>query len=214
MENVTDALHMAFGVLAFVVALSVSIFAFGEVRVAAQGIIDSKDRETTYTYIDYSGDNATRTVTREDIIPTLYRAYKENYIVRFEGSDFTDNLYKIRVTEIDPSSGAKITRYKETSNIDLEGQSIGNAQDANTFVNALLDGKISELDKVRFSGFQVYGLSNRSFYDILEGKTFKEKLGVFYQEDRINESTGTAPAGEEVDDVNKTEKRIITYIYQ
>ena len=44
MENAIDALHMAAAVLIFVVALSISINAFGEVRMTAQTILDSKDK--------------------------------------------------------------------------------------------------------------------------------------------------------------------------
>ncbi len=84
MENVTDALHIAFGVLAFVLALSVSIMAFGQVRLAAEGILNSTDRETSYSYMAYDASKTTREVTAVDIVPTLYRAYKENYIVKFE----------------------------------------------------------------------------------------------------------------------------------
>ena len=213
MENVTDALHMAFGVLAFVVALSVSIVAFGQVRSASQAIIDYNDKETTYTYVDYTSNNATRKVTAEDIIPTLYRAYKENYLVRFEGAGITNKLYEISVTKSD--RGITISSYEPTSVIDLEKQSIGNQFDANKFIEALLKGKegFNNLDKSRFS-FGKY-LQSEPFYDILKENTFEEKLGVFYQEDQVKDVTSTTtPINNEVDDVNKTEKRIITYIKQ
>lgn len=211
MENVTDALHMAFGVLAFVVALSVSIVAFGQVRSASQAIIDSNDRETTYTYVEYTNNNSTRKVTAEDLIPTLYRAYKENYLVRFEG---IGDLYEVRV--IKKENGVSISSYEPTSIIDLEKQSIGNQSDANKFIEALLNGKagFDKLDKVRFSYFGEY-LQNKPFYDILKENTFEEKLGVFYQEDRVEDATtNTTPINNGVDDINKTEKRIITYIKQ
>lgn len=211
MENVTEALYMAFAVLAFVLALSVSIITFGQVKVAAQGILDARDKEASYTYIDYTNEDTTRMVTREDIIPTLYRAYKENYIVRIEGANLTDNLYQVKVIEEDPTTGLKTTKYEPTSNIDLENESIGTQADANTFVNALLQGKLAfeSLDEVRFSYFGDY-LQSDSLYDILGGgRTFEEKLGVYYQEDE-----GENGPNENLDEVNKTEKRVITYILQ
>ena len=53
MENAVDALKMAGAVLMFVIALSVSIVAFGQVRQTADIILDYKDRETVYIYGDY-----------------------------------------------------------------------------------------------------------------------------------------------------------------
>lgn len=82
MENAVDALYMGFAILVFVIALSLSIFSFSEVTNASQRILDARDKTTTYNY--YTSTGTSRIVTREDIIPTLYRAYYENYIVRFE----------------------------------------------------------------------------------------------------------------------------------
>ena len=53
MENAVDALKMAGAVLIFVMALSVSIVAFGQVRETADIILDYKDRETFYIDGDY-----------------------------------------------------------------------------------------------------------------------------------------------------------------
>ena len=53
MENAVDALKMAGAVLMFVIALSVSIVAFGQVRQTADIILDYKDRETVYIDGDY-----------------------------------------------------------------------------------------------------------------------------------------------------------------
>ena len=82
MENATDALYMGFAMIVFVVALSLSIFSFSEVTSASQRIIDARDKTTMYNY--YTPTGTQRTVTREDIIPTLYRAYYENYLVEFK----------------------------------------------------------------------------------------------------------------------------------
>ena len=45
MENAVDALKMAGAVLMFVMALSVSIVAFGQVRQTADLVLDQTDRE-------------------------------------------------------------------------------------------------------------------------------------------------------------------------
>ena len=49
MENAADALKMAAAVLIFVVALSISINAFSEVRTTATTILNYKDNEYDYT---------------------------------------------------------------------------------------------------------------------------------------------------------------------
>ena len=82
MENVAEALKMAFAVLMFVLALTLCISSFSQAREAVDSIITIKDRETSYTYVTASKDG-TRTVGAETIVPTLYKAYKENFEVHF-----------------------------------------------------------------------------------------------------------------------------------
>lgn len=84
MENITEALQMAFGVLVFVVALSISINAFGEARQTSQIILDYRDREYDYTYVEDNGGTTERIVSAETIIPSIYKAYKENYKIVFK----------------------------------------------------------------------------------------------------------------------------------
>lgn len=196
MENATDALYMGFAILVFVIALSLSIFSFTEVTNASQRIIDARDKTTLYNY--YTPNGTSRIVTREDIIPTLYRAYYENYIVRFEGLNI-DGLYEAK--------NIKTGDYEPSNEIDLEAQSVGNHEDADKLITALLQGNeaFNKLltDTTRFSYFK--SLQIGSFYDILGEKTFKEDIGLYYMEDRNSTSN------EGVDDVNKTRKRVITY---
>lgn len=199
MENATDALYMGFAMIVFVVALSLSIFSFSEVTSASQRIIDARDKTTMYNY--YTSTGTSRIVTREDIIPTLYRAYYENYLVEFKDvPELKGGLYQVKNKETND--------FENTYIIDLENQTIGNHEDADALITHLLQGNLGELinKNTRFNSFK--DLSNESFYDILSGKTFKEEIGLFYMEDRRE------TLNEEVDDVNKTRKRIITYTYK
>lgn len=216
MENAVDALYMAFAVIAFVIALSLSIFAFTNVTTASQRIIDNRDKTSMYTYIDTDelSENGNRIVTGEDVIPTLYRAYYENYMIRFEGLNnlgINEGLYSIKVEEKD-ESGNTITEFKPTNIIDLEGQKIGNHNDADKLINALLQGKLYELfeeNSTSFSSFQ--GLQKVELYGKIKESKFEESIGLYYMEDR---EYGTTTANNEgLDDVNKTKKRIITYKY-
>ena len=88
MENAVDALKMAAGVLVFVVALSISISTFGQARQSAKMIVDNTDREYDYRYVEAlkkDGNIVTqRTVRGETIVPSIYKAYIENYIINTE----------------------------------------------------------------------------------------------------------------------------------
>ena len=133
MENAIDALHMAVAVLIFVVALSISINAFGEVRMTAQTILDSKDKEYSYTYVEDNGTTE-RIVGLESIVPSIYKAYKENYKIVFRDDDSSedandllgdDGIYRVR----DDVTGNLVGVYK----IDLQEQVLGSKICKNKF---------------------------------------------------------------------------------
>ena len=111
MENAVDALKMAGAVLLFVLAISVAIVSFGQAREAADTILDYKDRETVYIdgNLYYKTTGTERTVGLETIIPTIYRAYIENYKIVFEG--LNEPIYTLKL-----SGNTKIAKYT----IDLE----------------------------------------------------------------------------------------------
>lgn len=101
MENATHALLMAFAVIIFIIALTVSMVSFSSVKHAADVILYTKDEANYYEYIGATGKAAeNRIVGLETIIPTLYKYYKENYTVVFkqgtynyETGDITDWKY-------------------------------------------------------------------------------------------------------------------------
>jgi len=85
MENATQALNMAFAVLVFVVALTVSMVSFNKVKQVSDTILYTKDETNYYEYQGTTGKGAeNRIVGLETIIPTLYKYYKENYTVVFK----------------------------------------------------------------------------------------------------------------------------------
>ena len=83
MENAADALQMAAAVLIFVLALTIAINSFGQVRQISQLIIGYNDREYDYTYVEDNGTTE-RIVGLESIIPSIYKAYRENYKIVFD----------------------------------------------------------------------------------------------------------------------------------
>lgn len=197
MENATDALKMAAAVLIFVLALSISINAFGEARRASQVILDYRDREYDYTYI--TSGTTQRQVGLETIIPSIYKAYKENYKIIFDmKKDINDKngLYSKKNENVN---------YDEINYIDLEKEVLGSDKQKEEFIKAIIYGKdsISDEYKKEFSDLGI-NLKDVGIYARIEGKKVTEKLGVYYQEDM---QTG----GSNTPDANKTKKRVITY---
>ena len=199
MENATEAMYMAFAVLIFVLALSITMSSFSVVRVAASNILQNQDRENGYTYVKYQDDNGeletNRIVGKETIVPAMFRAYAENYSIRFLDTDGSPlNFYQYN--------------NEPTNIIDLKNDGIANRSQANVFVQALVTGTLGKLKEAnratgQFSPFE--DLPGINFSGIISTDSFKETLGIYYLEDLHYNKT---------DDVNKTPKRIITYTRQ
>ncbi len=198
MENVAEALKMAAAVLIFVMALSISINAFGEARQSAQVILDNSDREYDYTYIQPIEKNGKiiteRTVRGEAIVPAIYKAYKENYKIVFKDKNGDPmKLYE--------------KKGQAVSSIDLENEVWG-LDEKEKFIRLLLKTRTNfttedKNEQNNFKNNRGIVLQNEGLYDIIKGKSFIEKLGVYYQEEVQGKSdTPTA---------NKTKKRVITY---
>lgn len=198
MENAADALKMAAAVLIFVLAISIAILAFGQVRETTDIILDYRDRETVY--IDgnyyYEAKGTERSVDLETIIPSIFRAYLENYKIVFEG--LTDPIYTIKF------DGKEIKKYSldlETNqNTIYKNVVLANDEQKTEFLCGILYGdfKTNKIDMEKKFDIK---LPDKSLYEQLKKATvITEYLGVYYQNDDPN-----------VPDVNKTEKRIITY---
>lgn len=192
MENVDEALKMAGAVLLFVLAISIIILAFGQVRESADTIIDYRDRETSY--IDgsyyYEGKENARNVGIETIIPSVYRAYLENYKIVFKG---IKPLYKINGIE----------KYSlELENINGSNITLTNDKTKAEFLQGILYGKYTNTKDEFESKFNIsIDDSCDSIYNQLSNnKTITEYSGEYYQNDNLN-----------VPEANRVKKRIITY---
>ena len=200
MENATEALKMAAAVIMFVMALSVAIISYGQVRKTSDSILDMRDRETEY--IDgnfyYETTGTERTVGLETIIPTIYRVYYENYRIVFTGSGMED-------TPIYTNIGGNTNDERFSLDLAYE-KNILNGQDLKKIeilLNAIVYGKSDTeyenlyLNKVRLPGKSLY---ERLKEKISQGYKIKEYLGVYYQNDNPD-----------VPEANKLKKRVITY---
>lgn len=196
-ESIADALKMAAAVLIFVVALSISINALGEARQTAQIVLDSQDREYDYTYVEDNGETQ-RIVGAETIIPSLYKAYRENYKIVFDTQKLLardKGLYQRRQED---------GNYLPVFSIDLEEDVLGSDADKEEFIQAILYGPSQDTKAKFLTNFRII-LNDEGIYDIINRNryTFIEKLGVYYQEE--------LQASPNLSDANKMKKRVITY---
>ena len=100
----------------------------------------------------------------------------------------------------------KINTYTATDGTETLAMGEGNTRDIE--VSYETKDYTIELLQNRFSYFDHETLPNHSLYDKIKGKSFKEQIGLYYMEDRIN---GVYGSKSNVEDVNKIKKRIITY---
>lgn len=91
MENAVEALKMAFAVIVFVIALSVTMVSFSVARVTSQAVLYAEDKTNYYDYQEASGKaKENRIVGLETIIPTVYKYDKERYKVIFKKGNYDE----------------------------------------------------------------------------------------------------------------------------
>lgn len=178
MENAVEALKIAFAVLMFCGALTLSVSSFSSARSAATTIINMRDRETEYTYVEPSED-LTRIVGVETIVPSMYRAYKENIEIYFFDESGNPLLlyYKTdnNTGEIEKDkNGNKI----EVNYINLELEKFATAKDAIDHLDILLNKSSGYTGKYKKQIYYTEGL-----YAFLSKYSFEEKLGEYYKEE-------------------------------
>lgn len=115
MDNVVEALYMAVSVLIFLLALSLTLSSFStfrndledlilaDERVDAATITDSSGKQTYINYV--SGEDERRIVGIETVVNSLYRVYKENYIVVMKLNNDAD--YN-NIADLEDETGKKI----------------------------------------------------------------------------------------------------------
>lgn len=213
MENAADALKMAAAVLAFVLALGISMSSFSEVREVSKIILNYKDKEYNYSYIPSDG-NTTRKVSVETIVQSIYRAYNENYKIYFyENGNETDPLTIFQ----------KDTNPKEEINyIDLRKQALPSVKKRNQFIGCILYGSSykdpsgKSFDNIK-KDFKELGiiLQNQGLYDkIVSSGGAEEKFGIYYEDDEILDNSNPDDSESNVPQANRIKKRVITYILQ
>ena len=215
MENAADALKIAASVLIFVLALSISINAFGQARVASQTVLEYSDREYDYTYVENNGGTE-RIVGAETVIPSIYKAYMENYKIVFKNlpggvfqkkddSGSWNDVYKIDAEEKDFNLGTSTRKLQFILAI-----LYGNA--CNTIKNENFSYDMSRFNfnqfKTDFENNSHIHLYDKGIYGKINGRNLKENIGVYYQEEAGEDGVENSS---NVPEVNMTTKRVITY---
>ncbi len=128
MENATDALKMAFAAMIFVMALTISIVMFSHLNQTSKIVLSASDVTKFYEY-EEATNQKNRIVGLETIIPTLYKYYKENYMVLFLNSN--GEPLKLYNTKTDSNLWGNGTINGENSNKGLIGKYYSNKSDKN-----------------------------------------------------------------------------------
>lgn len=222
MENVVEALKMAGSVLLFVLSLSLSIFMITQSRETIDAVLKFSDRESLtiagderFYYLSDEGDTK-RYVGKETIIPAIYRAYKENYKIVFI---FHDNyyLFKQDVKETTVNGDGKIevatVKDKEICTIDLANQTLGSDLASRQFLNGIIYGDYAYEEGKSKSDFE------KKFKIKVNSKPLITYLDEHKDSKKIEESLGTYMSNDvlgtsQLTDVDKTEKRVITYEFK
>ena len=175
MENAVEALKMAFAVMAFMLALSVSIISFNKVKEVSDIVLYAKDETNYYEYYqDYDGEKGkaaeNRIVGLETIIPTLYKYYKENYTVIFREASYDEGVF----SNVKPLSVYETKSNDKTSNGTRLWGSNKKDDKGNTYntYEKLMNDKYS----INIEGYKYSALTNKDIFSFdLEEETLRHE---------------------------------------
>lgn len=87
MENAVDALKIAFGVLVFVIALTIAFALLSQAKATSDIMLFASDKTNYYSYSDDVLNENGRIVGADVVISSLYRYYQESIVVRVYNTD-------------------------------------------------------------------------------------------------------------------------------
>lgn len=234
MENAAEALKMAAAVLIFVLALSICIASFSQARVASQTLLERTDREYYATFM--LGGDTERKVGLETIIPTIYKAYYENYKIVFKDSETSDGAPNNIPGGLYKQKNRNTGNWDPVYEIDLEQQTQGTRIEL--FLAAILYGTNShnyngedisdDLDTLEYDlQAQKIQLPTSGLCGKIGDKELTEYFGQYYQDDvyaaagdednedyRPSSDAANQVSGANTPEANKVMKRVITYVFQ
>lgn len=221
MDNAAEALFMGAAVLVFMVAVSLTLSSFSTFRNDLEDIILADERvdaaqDSSGNYINYiSSENECRVVGIDTLVNSLYRVYKENYIVVIKLNNGYEEFNSTGILKDYPRCCVSGNTMVKEQNYPDKTQPTG------------LRTIISQDEKILVFAIPTFGNNKKyaedilkdGLYNLLKDKAFTEYTGVYYVNDAVD--LGTDPDSLSTDEndpkfkisvANKTRARIITYI--
>ena len=184
MENAAEALKIAFAIMLFVMALTLSMSSFSQATRAVQAIITLRDRESQYTYVNPTA-NLTRTVGIETVVSTMYRSYKENIEIYFFESNGTTPIYLYKATDSNGNvKKDELNQEIKVASIDFAKESFANQEAAKEFLDVLIGGSnVENWDEIKdkYKNKLINGEIDDGLYEKFKNAKFEEQLGEYYQ---------------------------------
>ena len=193
MENAVKALEYAFAILIFVIALSSTMRLISEVKTTSDIVFSQIDTKKFYEDAKMPEDELTsdgnikyngRLVNVETIVPTLYRDYKENYVIEFYDKNGV-NIIRFDLSEENRTrqiwTGNPNVDVKKRLDLFLNGSATG---------KGIINSQVHDLNKdVAFVkkkigvGAENYAIDSgdknnivkNGFYNYCKGKKFSEE---------------------------------------
>lgn len=115
MENVADALKMAGAALIFIIAFTIAMTMFTRAKQTTDSVLSNLQLENFFPKVQALGENETREVGIETIIPTLYRYCQSDDNIQIRILDENDNELQIFDQEIESliQSGLNVQNTSE-----------------------------------------------------------------------------------------------------
>ena len=190
MENASDALIIAASIFLLIIALSVTISSFSNVKTQFDDIVVSYDKVQYAVNSDNGSllnfipaDNYTRTVQIESIVTTLRRLRKENY-----------DVYIMLKNPVDLSRLAKVLKSKINGTEKFGNITVGSNY---SVVKFTLTGEANKYAEDKDS--RKFDEAISLLYNRIGDSTFKEYYGLYQEKN-------------EVSSVNKGYNKIVTYV--
>lgn len=182
MENASDALIMAGEMLIFIVALTVCISSFTKVRVEIDKIVGQKEtvqmakNEENQEYVNYiksKKNNSIRVVGAETLLPSMYRAIKENYVIYIKLNAYDDDYIK--------NSGIVLTKATKdvsaiTRNSDGTTSSSTVIHNGDFIIKITIGSKTAEINQ---NVNAIFKDNEKKFFKYIKERKFYEYLGEY-----------------------------------
>ena len=210
MENAVKALEYAFAVLVFVIAITISINLLNQSKSTSDLIFTSLDQSTYYDDVELTDaeKNANgRIVGVETIIPTLYRNFKENYVIEFYTKNKEELILRLDFSEENQRreiwTGNTNTDVKKRLDILINGGRSVTIPEVGTFDGVINNQgyNISDDFALKNSSARNYIVSN-GLYKYCERKQFVEEYAHLLSEKEYSE--------EKI--ISRIEKIVIRYV--